>query len=110
MLATHAVSRPTSPQFMPSSRFLQSDRSAASIGLNLNVAAPLIQHLHRNHLNALRDYYVANGDEAAICARHGLSLSDFQDLRRQLRSSFTGKLDRKPVGATSRATVITASN
>jgi hypothetical protein len=59
------------------------------------IVAELLRDLPRKHRDAFRDFYLPEDDEATLCARNGLSLIAWRDLKGQVRARF---LDRRTVG------------
>jgi hypothetical protein len=50
------------------------------------IAAILMRDLPRKHRNALRDFYVLEDDDATVCARNGLSLIAWRELKGRVSS------------------------
>jgi hypothetical protein len=59
------------------------------------IVAELLRDLPRKHRDAFRDFYLSEDDDATVCARNGLSLIAWRDLKGQVRARF---LDRRTVG------------
>jgi hypothetical protein len=49
-----------------------------------------MRDLPRKHRNALRDFYMLEDDDATVCARNGLSLIAWRELKGQVDSLFYG--------------------
>jgi hypothetical protein len=47
-----------------------------------------MRDLPRKHRNALRDFYMLEDDDATVCARNGLSLIAWRELKGQVDSLF----------------------
>jgi|GEM_PF-3405296 len=80
----------------------ETDRRAAPIASNQEIAAQLLRVLPLAQWQALRDFYALNAEEATVCAQYDLSPDGFRGLKRELRSRFAETQNaaaRKPAGS-----------
>jgi hypothetical protein len=85
-------------------RFVEQNRSAASINQRTEIAVQVLRNFPQEHWNALRDFYVGEQDEETVCTRHNLTLEEFREVKRRVRLRFsklglTASVKRKSSGA-----------